>query len=121
MKQMLDYVQRHEREWGNTSYPGRPALADIIAAKVVVFWAPIDNTKPSPNRRASQEIELPKEIITLHKDLKEVENYLTRMILFTKSNPPDRKYLRAFVDQKLIRVKAVRIEFGFADVEPDKP
>lgn len=115
MDRMLDYVQRHEREWGNTSYPGRPALADIVAAKVVVFWLVVDNNPKSVNKRASQEMKVHREIITLHKDMREVESHLTRMLLLTKSGMPERRFVRAFIDQRAVRIKAVHIDFAFGD------
>lgn len=116
MKELLEFVQKHERSWGNESYTGRPTLAEILAAKVVVFWAYSGKPQPQPqNKRASQEIPPAREIITLHRDTKEVESYLTRLVFFANDNPPDRKYLRAFVDQRPVKIKSVRIEFDFTD------
>ena len=34
----LDLVQLHERKWGEVQYPGRPALADLMSAPIVVMW-----------------------------------------------------------------------------------
>ncbi len=120
MNELLEFVQKHERSWGNESYTGRPALAEILAAKVVVFWAYKDKSAPPQGKRASQEVQPAREIITLHDDTRDVESYLMRLVFFAKDNPPDRKYLRAFVNQRPIKIKSVQIEFDYSDTTPSK-
>ena len=34
----LELVQLHERTWGTETYPGRPSLADLMSASIVVMW-----------------------------------------------------------------------------------
>lgn len=121
MNELLEFVQKHERSWGNESYTGRPTLAQILAANVVVFWAYSGKSLHSTlGKRASQELPPAREIITLHNDTREIESYLTRLVFFAKDNPPDRKYLRAFVNQRPVKIKSVRIEFDYSDTTPPK-
>lgn len=111
MNEFLDHIQRHEREWGTESYPGRLTLSQIMAAKVIVFWIP----NQEGNKRITKEVQRPREIITAHDSLREVEVYLTRLVMFTKTTPPDKRFLRAYVEQKPVKVKSVRIEFAFVE------
>jgi len=34
----MEIVQLHERKWGDTQYPGRPTLADLMKFPIVVMW-----------------------------------------------------------------------------------
>ena len=34
----MELVEIHERRWGTTQYPGRPALSDLMKAPVVAMW-----------------------------------------------------------------------------------
>lgn len=104
MKKFLDMVQRHERDWGNESYAGRPQLADVLNAPVVVFWQPLKgNTKD------------PRLMVSLHQDIDMIEKYLTRLVMLGSANPPDRRYVTAFMNQREVKVKSVKIEFAFID------
>lgn len=98
----FEHVQNHEREWGKETYNGRPRLADIMSAKVVVFWAVTIKDQA-------------REIITLHDDFTELESYMTRLIFFTRAKAPDRRYIRAFLNQRPVKVRAIRVEFSVDD------
>jgi hypothetical protein len=100
----LELVQQHERDWGNEVYTGRPQLADLLSAPVVVFWQPAKaNNK---DKRL---------MVSLHNDVNMIEKYLTRLIMLGHSNPPDRRYVTAFMNQREVKVKSVKIEFAFID------
>jgi len=103
----MQYVQKHERDWGNKSYPGRPTLEDVMNARVVTFWQPL-NKHGSPDEPG-------REIIVIYEDLKAVESYLTRLIFLANKFRPDRQFLRAYVDQKQVKVKKARIQFGYVE------
>lgn len=34
----MEIVQLHERKWGDTQYPERPTLADIMKSQIVMVW-----------------------------------------------------------------------------------
>lgn len=93
----IDLVQEHEREWGKKSYPGKPKLADILAAPVVAFWQ-----VEGEEHRLS---------ITLHDDLSDIEKFLTRQLFTGSVNAPRRRLVRVFKDQKRMVIAGVRVLF----------
>lgn len=107
-KSLIDFVQAHERSWGNEQYLNRPNLADILNAPVVAFWKP--STPPNDNPRTKNP-EPPRETITLHDDLTDIEKYMTRLLLNIADNPPDKHLVRVFRHGKRVKVKGVRILF----------
>jgi hypothetical protein len=100
-KEFLERVQSHERTWGSEQYPSRPQLADILAATVVAFWQ-LTPTKPA---------EKPRFVITLHDGLKEIEDWYLQAVTRLHLQLPDRRLVAAYVDQKKVRVKSVKIVF----------
>ena len=101
MKEFLEHVQKHERDWGNETYKGRPTLDQIFDAKVVSFWLPVNGDT--------------REIIILYKNMDDVEHYLNRMIFMASKFKPDKEFQRAFVDKRMVRIKSTKIVFGFVD------
>lgn len=102
-KQFLDYVQEHERTWGNETYPGKPNLQDFLKAPVVVFWQVIGaekNIKVAPRYTA-----------TLHQHLREVEDYFAKLIFRAQVEPPKNRVVQIFANGKPVRIKDVKIEF----------
>ncbi|MFW5748071.1 MAG: hypothetical protein ACOCYT_00510 [Chloroflexota bacterium] len=95
-------VEKHEREWGNQSYPGRPTLMEIMTAPIVIFWE-------GKEKRVH-------EVISLHQSLDEVERYFLRMLIARKSNSEDNQRVAdIFKDQKRMTIKSVNIVFGEAN------
>ncbi|NDJ60235.1 MAG: hypothetical protein GYB67_03870 [Chloroflexi bacterium] len=106
----LAFVQAHERSWGLETYPGRPDLAKILSAPVVVFWSEEQPAKTSKTARAERFT------ISLHDDLKAVEQYVSSLILRLRVEMPKRRLARIFVNQREVRVRGVQVLF-----EPVKP
>lgn len=102
-KDFIDYVQQHEREWGNETYSGRPSLDEILRAPVVIFWQPVDS-KSTNGRR----------VVTLHNDLKEVQEHLEKLLIRSQLEFPRQRIYRMFAKGKQIRIKAVHVEFEVA-------
>lgn len=100
-RSFMDYVQDHERDWGNETYDNRPGLAAILTSPVVVFW------KPNPD-----DIHNEKRLkITLHNDTEDLERILTRLMFITRQEPPDERIYAVFQDQQRIMVAHVSITF----------
>lgn len=104
-KEFLDRVQQHERSWGSEKYPARPELADILDAKVVCFWL-LTPKKPTAEQRY---------VITLHKDLKSIEEWYVQAVTRLHLQLPDRRLVAVYQDQKKVRVKGVKIEFELSN------
>ncbi|MCB9453309.1 MAG: hypothetical protein H6672_17905 [Anaerolineaceae bacterium] len=96
-------VEMHERAWGTQSYSGRPSLAKIMEARIVVFWR--------ENRRD------PGYHITLHENTKEIQKYVNESVLDIGLKPPARRLARLYVNQKRIRIKGVKIIFEMDELE----
>lgn len=99
-KTLLDYVQEHERSWGTETYLKRPSLQEILQAPVVAFWHVHKQTRL---------------IVTLHSDVQEIENHLTRQLFRSEVTESKQKLSRIFRNGKRIRIKTVRIEFEDAE------
>lgn len=100
-KEFLERVQTHERTWGSEQYPARPQLADILGAKVVGFW------QLTPKKAS----EKPRFVISLHSDLKDIEDWYLQAVTRLHLQLPDRRLVAAYIDQKKVRVKGVKIVF----------
>lgn len=96
--EFMEYVQLHERSWGNATYPGRPNLTDILNTPVVVFWA-----VESKDERYQ---------VTLHLDLREIEKHFYQMLFRAQLKSPRRRPVRIFEYQRRMIVKDVRILFA---------
>lgn len=95
----MDFVQEHERTWGTETYPGRPELAEILAANVVVFWQ-------------SSDTEAPHYTITLHQELGELDEHLSKMLFRIGIKPPDRRVARIYKAQKPVSVRGIKIIYS---------
>ncbi|MBC8098583.1 MAG: hypothetical protein H7Y11_04015 [Armatimonadetes bacterium] len=93
----IDLVQEHERSWGTDSYAGRPSLAELLSAEVVMFW---QLTDPKEKRR----------VFTLHEDLTELDKYATRTLIYSQNEMPQKRLLAVFIKQKRARIRNVKVE-----------
>lgn len=111
----MKLVQDHERQWGTESYPNRPDLADILNSPVVVFWRPTPTTSRDAKKAPAATTPGPGTIITLHQDMTPVHEYLTQVVLRSSLQAPDRRFVTAFMHQRQVRIKAVKVLFEFVD------
>jgi hypothetical protein len=102
----LDHVELHERAWGNESYLGKPSLVDIMSSPIVVFWKPRDL-----NDKKYQGLHT----ITLHENIRDVENYLLKMLTRAALDHPDRYMYRIYDNKHRVILKTIR--FVFSTVE----
>jgi len=102
-KNFLDYVQEHERTWGNETYTGKPNLQDFLQASVVVFWQTIGDEK---NIKVA-----PRYTATVHKDLSELEDYFAKLLFRAQVEPPKNRVVQIFANGKPVRIKGVKVEF----------
>lgn len=103
----LDYVQDHERTWGNETYSGKPNLQDFLQASVVVFWQTIGAEKSIK--------EMPRYTATLHKNLDELEAYFSKLLFRAQLEPPKQRVVQIFAQGKPVRIKSVRVEFEVSE------
>jgi hypothetical protein len=106
-KEFLERVQLHERTWGSEQYPARPQLADILGAKVVAFWL------LTPKKSGAE----PRHAISLHDDLKDIENWYLQAVTRLHLQLPDRRLVAAYLNQQKVRVKSVKIVFDIPDTD----
>ncbi len=99
----MDFVQDHERSWGNETYAGRPNLAELIQSPVVVFW---ESLKHEKNIK-----EATRYTVSLHKSLSEVEGYFAKILMRAQVEAPKQRIYRMFANGKEVRIKRVNIEF----------
>lgn len=97
----MDYIQLHERVWGNKMYSGRPKLAAILDPPVVVFWRSNENPDVWT--------------ITLHSDLKDVEAVMLKMLFRSSVNPPTKRPFRIFRNRKRMIIRSIHVIFAEAD------
>lgn len=102
-KQFLDYVQEHERTWGNETYAGKPTLQDFLQAGVVVFWQAAGADKNIKT--------VPRYIATIHNELNELEAYFAKLLFRAQVEPPKNRVVQIFTNGKPVRIKGVKIEF----------
>ena len=98
----LDYVQEHERAWGNDTYANRPNLQDFLQAQVVVFWMPVG-------------VETPRRTATLHHSLDELQSYFSKLLLRGALEPPKQRIVQIFAGGKVARIKSVKVEFEVSE------
>lgn len=101
--EFMHYVQLHERAWGGEVYAGRPNLSEILDSPVVVFWQV--EGKPSKN------------IITLYNDIRDLEKFVTRMLLLSSVDIARKRLSKVFVNQKRVHITAVKLIFSVGDEE----
>lgn len=109
-KNFMQHIQLHERAWGATTYPGRPNLVDIMSSPVVVFWKMLEPQ--------SIKLDGDRYRVTLHTDLQEVEEAMSKLLLRSFLKPLDRKFIRAYVNGEEVRVRGVRVKFEKVIHEP---
>lgn len=95
----LNEVEQHERAWGQGTYTGRPKLQQILDAKVVAFWYP-----------SGTDADLAM-VITLHKDIKDIDRYVSELVLHTKVRLPILRLAKVFYNQQEIRIRAVHVVY----------
>jgi hypothetical protein len=100
----MDWIQEHERTWGNETYPARPNLEELLEAPVVVFWQP-NNPKDQKTRST----------VTLHENLDVVEQHLSKLLFRVQVELPDRRIVQIFPNRKPVRVKGVKVLFETAE------
>lgn len=93
----MQYIELHERAWGMDKYPDRPSLQQLLTAPVVAFWYLYD-------KRESRYI------ATLHKDLAELNAYVSRIVVHnSKVRMPERRLTKLFVNRKPVIIRGVRL------------
>jgi hypothetical protein len=97
LQDFMDFVQYHERDWGEEQYVNRPDLADIIGSPVVAFWL-MDNTE-HPLR------------MTLHEDIELLSKVLLRKIIYSQKQPLEQRLYKIFRSQKELAIVDIEIKF----------
>ena len=98
----MEAIESHERAWGTQTYKGRPTLEQLLAAKVVAFWHPAGpGIKPT---------------VTIHRSLKEINDYVTALVLHSEKSLPVVRLEKVFVDKSQLKIKAIEVHFERADV-----
>lgn len=93
----IELVQAHERAWGNDDYRGRPTLAEMLQALIVIWWKATD---PAETRLMA----------SIHDDLETLNKYATRILLESRSALPERRLALIYADQKKTAVRRVHVE-----------
>ena len=99
--EFLTLVQQHERAWGNDTYTGRPDLETVLTASVVAFWQVEGTGKHSNDPQ-----------ITLHGDLREIEDYFVKLIFRSTLPAPRRRLYKLYADGQQMRVASVKFTFA---------
>lgn len=99
----IDMVQQHEREWGNERYPQRPALADLLSAKVVAWWRKEDDEKET------------RLMASVHDNLDMLNKYATRMLLHSRHAPIQRRLAMVHIHQKKAAIRGVTLHITEVD------
>lgn len=107
LKAFMEFVQYHERSWGDEDYPSRPDLIDILRSPVCVFWQELGNQS---NRYT----------VSLHHDMREIEEYMAQLIFRRNNIAPDKRLVRIFTNAKPTRIKGIKIIFETQDTDPDE-
>lgn len=90
-------LRLHEQNWGKFQYEGRPTVADLLRAPVVVFWQSVDG---------------PIDLLytaTTHLDMVELRKYVSRLVIHSELEPPKYRIAHIFVRRKPVRIKGVRL------------
>jgi hypothetical protein len=99
--EFLALVQQHERAWGHDTYAGRPDLEKVLDAPVVAFWQVEGGGKHADHPQ-----------ITLHRDLKEVEDYFVKLIFRATLPAPKRRLYKLYMEGQPMRVASVKFTFA---------
>jgi hypothetical protein len=100
----LDWVQTHERAWGQDHYPRRPALQQIMDAACVTFWRPLDKSDKHLRYK-----------IRLYDRQADIEHDLLRVLLRSHLDVPREKIARIFINREHYQIKSVRISLEKVD------
>ena len=101
-KLFMETIESHERAWGTETYKGRPTLDQLLAGKVVAFWHPTGpGFKPT---------------VTIHRSLKEINDYVTALVLHSEKSLPVVRLEKVFVNKSQLKIKAVEVNFDRTDV-----
>lgn len=98
----MDWVQLHERAWGNDSYVGRPKLQDIMSAPIITVWRTADKKEKRYK-------------IKLHQELKEIEDYYSKILFRMNIQPNDDKLARIYVNKERYTITGVKFMFRPVD------
>ena len=97
-REFMKFVEQHERAWGTEAYKGRPTLAQLMEAKVVVFWHP---TSADMNHTA-----------TIHKSVEEIDQYVTQLVWHSsKERLPLLRLEAVFVEKVQMHIKTVKVVY----------
>jgi hypothetical protein len=94
----MNWVQLHERAWGNEVYPGRPSLDAIMGAPCVTFWRPL--VGKYRNERY---------LIRLYTRQAELEHYLLRQLYRSPLEMTKERLSRIFIHRQLYAIERVRL------------
>jgi hypothetical protein len=101
-KLFMEAIESHERAWGTETYKGRPSLEQLLAAKVVAFWHPVGpGFKPT---------------VTIHRSLKEINDYVTALVLHSEKSLPAVRLEKVFVNKSQLKIKAIEVNFERTNV-----
>jgi hypothetical protein len=96
----IAYVEMHERQWGTNTYPGKPSLADLLSAEVVVFWYP-----PKENRKS---IDSRRMTVSTYKTIDEFsEHYGKRLI--SRDEPSPLTPFRIYANKRRMDIAGIRV------------
>jgi hypothetical protein len=104
----IELVQEHERSWGQDSYPGRPGLAELLNAPVVAWWVPVSVKGGKSDDRHTASV---------YQDLDELNKYATRLLLHSRNDPPDRRLVAVYINQKKAVIRGVNIQIISRDTD----
>ena len=93
----MNAVIMHEKSWGDERYKGRPTLKQILESPVVAFWYPTGKELGHT--------------ITIHGDMKDVDRYVTALVLHTTKEPPRLRLAAVFRDRKRVKIRAVNVVY----------
>jgi len=79
---LTDLIQVHERKWGETQYPGRPTLDQLLNGSVIAMWV--------IGKRF---------VFTVHKDAQELNELLFNLVTGKVPNPEQRTLARLFISR----------------------
>ena len=99
--EFLALVQQHERAWGQDTYTDRPDLERVLNASVVAFWQVEGSGKHADHPQ-----------ITLHGDLREIEDYFVKLIFRATLPAPKRRLYKLYADGRQMRVASVKFTFA---------
>lgn len=100
-KNFFDYIQEHERTWGDETYKDRPDLEQIMKAVVVAFW--LDGTRTD------------RYFITLHDDMKPIHEYYDTLIRRLVIGFPKKRLLLIFHKGREVRLNGIKLDFDVTE------